>query len=261
MNFSFYEIAWYFCIYAMLGWCVEVCFCTVNTGKFVNRGFLNGPVCPIYGFGMVIILLVLTPLADRFLVLYIGAVLLTSALELVTGFVLKKLFHTTWWDYSDVPFNIGGYICLKFSLMWGIGGVAVIKGLHPVVEKIVGLMPHTLGIIALCFITVLFACDLIVTINAISKMNKDLGRINEIAKKLHAGSDVLAERLGDGALAVDEKIDGAKLNAGVRLDLAKAEWAEKKYFVQARLLKAFPDMKNSRYAEALSALKEWYEKK
>lgn len=121
MEFSLYEIFWYFVIYAVLGWVVEVCFCSINTGGFVNRGFLNGPVCPIYGFGMVAVLVCLWPLRHNIPVLYAGAVLLTSALELVTGWVLKKLFHTSWWDYSNMRFNLGGYICLRFSLVWGVG--------------------------------------------------------------------------------------------------------------------------------------------
>ena len=120
-GFSVYQLLWYFFIYAVLGWCVEVIFCTATTGQWVNRGFLNGPLCPIYGFGMVIVLLCLTPLQGSLPLLFLGSFLLTSALELVTGFVLKKAFHTTWWDYSDQPFNLGGYVCLGFSLAWGLG--------------------------------------------------------------------------------------------------------------------------------------------
>ena len=88
-GFTVYQLFWYFCIYSVLGWCTEVVFCTVNTGKWVNRGFLNGPVCPIYGFGVLIVLCVLTPLKDNFFILFAGAALLTSLLELFTGFVLE----------------------------------------------------------------------------------------------------------------------------------------------------------------------------
>ena len=124
MTYTIYELLCFFVIYSVLGWCLEVCFCTINTGQFVNRGFLNGPVCPIYGFGMVIVLVALTPLAHSLPVLFVGGALLTSALELAAGWILKKVFHTSWWDYSDVPFNLGGYICLKFSLAWGVAVVA-----------------------------------------------------------------------------------------------------------------------------------------
>lgn len=127
---TFYDLLWYFTIYSFLGWCSEVIFATVTTGKFVNRGFLNGPVCPIYGFGMSLVLLVLLPFSDNIPLLFIGGALLTSAIELVGGWALKKFFHTTWWDYSDQPFNLGGYICLKFSILWGLCVVVVIRIVH-----------------------------------------------------------------------------------------------------------------------------------
>ena len=119
-GFSLYHILAYFLIYSCIGWCLEVIYAAATTGQLVNRGFLNGPVCPIYGFGMIIVLFALTPLQHSILLLYIGGVILPSALELVGGWALYKLYHTRWWDYSDFPFNIGGYICLEFCLLWGV---------------------------------------------------------------------------------------------------------------------------------------------
>lgn len=115
-----YGLFWIFFLYAFLGWCTEVSYAALVTGTFVNRGFLNGPVCPVYGFGAVIVLNCLTPLADNLLLLFLGSVALTSALEWFTGFVLEKLFHQRWWDYSDEPFNLSGYVCLRFSIAWAL---------------------------------------------------------------------------------------------------------------------------------------------
>lgn len=119
LGYSIYELLWLFFIYAFFGWCIEVVFCGLNEGHFINRGFLNGPVCPIYGVGGVIVVLCLTPIKDNLFLLFVGSALLTSILELITGFALDKIFHARWWDYTDMPFNIGGYICLKFSIYWG----------------------------------------------------------------------------------------------------------------------------------------------
>lgn len=91
-GFSLYQIFAYFLIYSCLGWCLEVIYAAVTTGKLINRGFLNGPVCPIYGFGMVIVLFALTPLSHNLLLLYLGGVILPSALELVGGWALYKLY-------------------------------------------------------------------------------------------------------------------------------------------------------------------------
>ena len=104
---NIYQAVWIFIIYAFLGWCSEVAFAAVNKGKFVNRGFLNGPVCPIYGVGMLIVVLCLWNLRDRPLLLFLGSALLTTALEFVTGFVLERFFHDKWWDYSV---GLGGIV-------------------------------------------------------------------------------------------------------------------------------------------------------
>lgn len=141
-GFSLYQTLAYFLIYSCLGWCLEVVYAAVTTGKLVNRGFLNGPVCPIYGFGMVIVLYALTPLVDNTLLLYLGGVILPSALELVGGWALYKLYRTRWWDYSDYPFNIGGYICLEFCLLWGVGTLVVMRIVHPVIANLVAMIPR-----------------------------------------------------------------------------------------------------------------------
>ena len=108
---NFYELVWIFIIYAFIGWCTEVSYAALDRGIFVNRGFLNGPYCPIYGCGVVIVVAVLTPLKDNLLILFAGSFLLTSILEYITGFILEKVFHNKWWDYSNKPFNLHGYIC------------------------------------------------------------------------------------------------------------------------------------------------------
>lgn len=150
-GFSLYHILAYFLIYSCIGWCLEVIYAAATTGQLVNRGFLNGPVCPIYGFGMIIVLFALTPLQHSILLLYIGGVILPSALELVGGWALYKLYHTRWWDYSDFPLNIGGYICLKFCLLWGVGTLVVMRIVHPVVADLVALIPPFVGVILMCF--------------------------------------------------------------------------------------------------------------
>lgn len=113
---NFYELVWIFIIYAFIGWCTEVSYAALDRGIFVNRGFLNGPYCPIYGCGVVIVVAALTPLKDNLLILFAGSFLLTSILEYITGFILEKVFHNKWWDYSNKPFNLHGYVCLKFSI-------------------------------------------------------------------------------------------------------------------------------------------------
>lgn len=256
---SFYLFLWIFFIYSFLGWCLEVCFFALNTGKFVNRGFLNGPVCPIYGFGVVIVVLCLTPLMENTLLLFLGSVLLTSLLELGVGFALEKLFHQRWWDYTNEPFNLGGYICLRFSLVWGVGALLVVKLVHPAIAALVALVPRTAGAVLAVPVLALFVCDLVITVLGIAHMNQDIGRIDDIVRAMRAGSDILAENIGDTALAVDRKVAGAKPAAAARLDIARAELLDSRRLVAMRLMKAFPHMRSTRYAEGFERIRQWAE--
>ena len=113
MSFDFYYVALLFFIYSFLGWCVEVAFVAIVARKVENRGFLNGPVCPIYGCGMLGVLAALTPYRDNFILLFIGGFIICTAVELFGGWVLDKIFHMRWWDYTKNKFNIGGYVCLR----------------------------------------------------------------------------------------------------------------------------------------------------
>ena len=184
-------------------------YAAVTTGKLVNRGFLNGPVCPIYGFGMVIVLYALTPLVDNTLLLYLGGVILPSALELVGGWALYKLYRTRWWDYSDYPFNIGGYICLEFCLLWGVGTLVVMRIVHPIIAGLVAMVPTLVGVILMCILYAVYATDVVATAIAASTL----------ADSIHAVSDAMTELLGTTAMTADQKMDESRL----QLKLAAAE--------------------------------------
>lgn len=95
-------------------------FVAITARRVENRGFLNGPVCPIYGCGMLGVLAALTPYRDNFILLFIGGFIICTAVELFGGWVLDKIFHMRWWDYTKNKFNIGGYVCLRFSIMWDL---------------------------------------------------------------------------------------------------------------------------------------------
>ena len=159
-----------------------------------------------------------------------------------------------------MPFNLGGYICLKFSIAWGVAAAAVMRLLQPVVAALVEAVPHTLGTVLLCIAFAAFACDLVVTVSGILKLNRDLGRIADVARLLHAGSDKIAESLGGTALAVDDRLDETKLDAAARIDIAKAEIMDRRNLVADRLMKAFPGMRPAEY-EALQQLKIWLAEK
>ena len=218
-GFSLYQTLAYFLIYSCLGWCLEVIYAAVTTGKLVNRGFLNGPVCPIYGFGMVIVLYALTPLVDNTLLLYLGGVILPSALELVGGWALYKLYRTRWWDYSDYPFNIGGYICLEFCLLWGVGTLVVMRIVHPIIAGLVTMVPTLVGVILMCILYAVYATDVVATAIAASTLADTLDTMEKLGDSIHAVSDAMTELLGTTAMTADQKMDESRL----QLKLAAAE--------------------------------------
>ena len=172
-GFTFYQIAAYFLIYSCLGWCVEVAWAAVRRGVLVNRGFLNGPVCPIYGFGMLALLFALTPIADNSLLLFAGGVVIPSAIELAGGWLLYRLYHTRWWDYTDRPFNLGGYICLEYSLYWGLGSVFILKLVHPTFAALVDAAPAAAGWAVMAALYLVYAADVAVTAVAAAGLGAD----------------------------------------------------------------------------------------
>lgn len=202
---NFYELVWIFIIHAFIGWCTEVSYAALDTGKFVNRGFLNGPYCPIYGCGVVIVVAILTPLKENLLILFAGSFLLTSVLEYITGYILEKVFHNKWWDYSDKPFNIKGYVCLKFSIYWGLACTFIMDIIHPIIYAAIRFIPFVLGVVLLSIIMCVFAADCIITVTTILKFNKRLKVMDEMAASIHRLSDEIGENIYENVTDVIEK--------------------------------------------------------
>ena len=210
MEYTLYETAWLFFIYAFLGWCVEVIYAGLADGRVVNRGFLNGPVCPIYGVGMLGVLFLLGPVQERLFLLFFLGMLLCSVIELIGGWVLEKVFHTRWWDYSNMPLQLGGYVCLGFSILWGLAVVFVVRLIQPMIMGLIHWMPPMLGIILLPVFSVLFLVDFIMTVKTIVGLKKQLGELERLASALHGLSDSLSEKLGSSAIAADSRLDEMK---------------------------------------------------
>lgn len=205
--FSFSEIALLFFIYSFLGWCVEVAFVAVTAGKVTNRGFLNGPVCPIYGCGMIGVLLALLPVEKNIWLLFLGGMVICSAVELFGGWILDKIFHMRWWDYSDEKFNIGGYVCLAFSFMWGMAVVFAVKFVHHPIMAVVKKIPFQIQVIIVVVCGVVFVVDMIVTLKNLIGINKSLGQLDKLAESLHTVGEQLKDVVGNSAITVAEKAE------------------------------------------------------
>ncbi len=259
MPVSLYEAIWIFLIYAFLGWMVEVAFAAFRSHTFVNRGFLNGPLCPVYGCGVLAVVIVLSPLKQTILLLFLGSFVLVSAIEFLTGFLLEKFFHNKWWDYSERKFNICGYICPLFSILWGLGCTLVLKVIHPLVYRGISIFPKLLGTVLLVVFCVVFAIDFAITVASILKFNERLKLLDEVAGKIKIISDELGENIYEGVTIAVEKGEGLKgafdIKAAELKESVDAKAAGFKESVDAKAagLKESVDAKAAGFKESVDA--------
>lgn len=267
---SIYYSILYFFVYGFLGWCTEVIFAAFKQHRFVNRGFLNGPICPIYGVGVTLVIACLEAFQSNLLLLYISSVILVTVLEGVTGWAMDKLFHNKWWDYSKLPFNIGGYVCLLFSLIWGVAYVFIVYFVHPLIHQVLSLIPHTAGIALIAILGIALLSDMIVTTSAIVKFNQYLELLKHITDELHAISNQIGAELYQNVMHVldmqessRQKLDDVKLEVSeeirmqiVELKTRAQNLGEKVPKPARRLLKAFPKLESRNYKAQLELFRQ-----
>ena len=252
-------------------------FHAVSTGRFINRGMANGPICPIYGFGVLLVLLLLEPVKDHFFLLFLGSVIVTTALEYLTGWALEKFFHDKWWDYSEEPFNLKGYVCLRFSLMWGLACLLVVRVIHPSVLFVVDLLCGNLpGRIVLGVLLALLVTDEVITFIQLAKLPGRLQAIEDTQRRLQDLSGTIGEPLTEHVLSAMEKLEDVREDLQekrqeLREDRAEREeqlrhlqaqlelYLNRRNRVQERLLKAFPALEKGRHGEAVAKLREKWE--
>lgn len=201
----------YFIIYSFIGWLMEVVLKSKDEHKFVNRGFLIGPICPIYGFGVLLIILLVGNSKSDLLAVFLKSILVCSVLEYFTSYFMEKLFHARWWDYSKNKYNINGRICLETMLPFGILSTIVIYVVHPLVIKFVSLFSNTLLIILTILFGILFIVDNIVSFNVMFNIKKEFHKIKK-----------------DNTDYIKEKV---------------SKWLEEKTYLYKRIRYAFPNFK------------------
>ena len=276
-----YHLMNWLIIYSFFGWVWETCYVSVKSGKFVNRGFINGPLCTIYGFGAVSVYVILKPFSDNLLYLYLGGVVVATALEYVTAVLMESIFHTSWWDYSDNKFNFQGRICLGASLGWGAFTVILFKVLHPFVESIVILYPVYVGEIGICVIGVGYVVDFAFSAAAAFRIHEKLPVIEaameqakgEMLVKMHekiasvgfakeATLESVKERLGDVEVLKEMEQKRAAITAEISAELQKRKeaMAAKVGHNMQRFVKAYPNLNRGYKLHNLKNLRNKKEK-
>ena len=191
MQYTLYELFWLYFLYSFLGWCAEVALAAIARKKFINRGFVTGPLCPIYGAGAVAFAIFLPELTTSPVFLFLGSMILASGIEYFTGAALEKIFHKRWWDYSNHRFHLNGYVCLRYAFVWGIFGTfAMYLGNH-LLLTVVSFIPHMVGFVLLIVLGVLLGCDVLGSSLAIAGLHVKQKRIQDINTQVQKASFLL----------------------------------------------------------------------
>lgn len=253
-----YQIVWYFLMYSFIGWMVEVAYHAVTQGRVVNRGFLAGPVCPVYGFGMLIVFVVIDVVSGTEVsrigeanagIVFVCGLVLASLVEFIGGWGLYHAFHARWWDYRKKPFNIGGYVCLEFSIYWGIGALLVVRILHPLVDRFsASLIPEKWGWPVLAVIFAAYYADAVVTVLIVMGLNKKLAELDQLRASMRIVSDDLSERIGTQTLDSMQKIGEGRVQAALARAELRDAMEEKRAEVEREIAvrKAEKEIQNSR---------------
>lgn len=177
-------------VYSFLGWCGEMVYCSIGQRRLCEkRGFLNGPLCPIYGHGALVVLLALNGGCESPVLTFLLGAVLTSAVEYVTSYAMEKLFHMRWWDYSRYKFHINGRVCLLNSSLFGLASVLLCHAANPVVAgKVAWLFEKGAGVPLAVILFVLYGADIVLSVRSAIQIGSRL-------EKLHAIHDELAQKL------------------------------------------------------------------
>lgn len=229
-------------LYSIVGWIYESILCSISERRLINRGFLNGPYCPIYGSGAVLVLIFLGKVSNPFLIFIFG-VLLTCSLEYLTSFLMEKVFHTRWWDYSDRKYNINGRVCLIGAVVFGGFSVLLIKYIHPFVVQLTKQIPLPTYRILTAILFLVFVTDSAITISGFTSFNS---KLKDLTSTFNQSSDYMTDKIMNTSDSITVMYDR------FRKSLNQQQW---------RMILSFPKLKSIKYDHSLTNLKNFISRK
>ncbi len=238
-----YHILSWFIIFSFFGWVWETTFVSVRSKRFVNRGFVMGPVCTIYGAGAVSVYLILLPFGENYGAIFAVGMIVATILEYVTSAAMEKLFHAKWWDYSHHRLNLKGRICLGVSIGWGFMSLALYILFMPAADWIMSLYPRVAGEIGICLIIVLYMIDFsfasVAAFNLSAKLQKMRTSLDELGEKLRASKayEFFEDKL-DEIEEHKELLSNSQIK--LRLEEAREELAKHQDRISKRFIQSYP---------------------
>ena len=223
-NYSPSQWMFLFYLYSVFGWCFESIYVSIAEKKLSNRGFMRGPVIPIYGCAGIMMLVVSKPFYDNFFLVYIAGCIGATILEYVTGVIMEAMFKVRYWDYSHKKFNYKGHICLESSLFWGVPTVLFTHLLQIPIERIVLSIPHNVLYVSTMIATVLFTCDFMIAFRTAIElrdiliyMDKARNEMRRIQKRLDVIIAFKGEAVKEG---FSNRVEGLSNGIGERVEVA-----------------------------------------
>ena len=183
---NYIDLMLLFFFYSFIGWLVEVLEGIINNRGFINRGFLVGPICPIYGISCISMLLLLNRYENDYVILFILGMVICTLIEYITSLILEKIFNTRWWDYSDHKINLNGRVCLETMILFGISGILLMKGFKPFTNYMLGIIPSNIKLIISIVLTVILLIDLFFSIKVINFLkSNNLIKVTDCTKEVN----------------------------------------------------------------------------
>ncbi len=216
-----------FFFYCFCGWVWESCYVSLRQRRWVNRGFLHGPLLPIYGFGAILILFVTLPVSQSISLIYILGTLAATVLEYVVGWGMEAVFQVRYWDYSKQPCNLNGYICLSSSIAWGFFSILLVRVIHPPVARLLGDVPSFLVDPLALALTMGFTVDVVRSTQAALDLREMLTRLteeNQDLRRLARRAEVAAAFAEDDLRRFREKTQLEKLALQSRVAEKRQAW-------------------------------------
>lgn len=217
-----------FFIYAVAGWIMESTSISIRNKKFVNRGFLIGPVCPIYGYGVVLVSILLRKYQDDVIVTFFMSIIICGILEYLTSFFMEKIFNARWWDYSQRKFNINGRVCLQNLVLFGIASCIIVYIVNPFIIGKLRLIPSTIQTVIISILLAIHLVDnivsykIILNLKQVSKEVKDNTiEISEKVRKIIHNKSIFHRRLVNAFPNIKEKVDFKKWTLKEKLENIK----------------------------------------
>lgn len=251
--------------YSIIGWCGEMVYCSICQRKLCEkRGFLNGPVCPIYGHGALVVLLCLHGGCKNPLLTFLLGAVLTSLVEYITSFAMEKLFHMRWWDYSQYKFHLNGRVCLLNSTLFGLASVFLCHFANPPISAwLAGLLASGAAVPLSLILLAVYLTDIVLSVRGAIQLGGRLARLHAIYGEL---SEKLESMTAEARQTVHTKLEerGGELTAHLEAVRQEAQQKlrtlyDRQSLFERRLLRSFPTMRSIHYPEAMKKWKEYLE--